>query len=326
MSYSVNSETFDNISALYEKPGLNLKWEPIFITPVWLEVWWKVFGGDRELSLSVVREDDEIIGIAPLIIGNGTARIIGSPDLCDYFDFIVSPGRENDFFNALLDDLPDRGVTTLDLLSLRPDSNVMTFFAGLAKSRGCEVAVTPDEVTLEMNLPPTWEEYLAVLNTKQRHEVRRKLRRLEEAGDITYRSTGDPDEVRESLPVFFKMFTESRTDKSDFLTEQRETFFRAMTGAMSEAGMLRLGTLEVDSVPAAMIVYFDYNDTVYLYNSGYEPGYNSLSAGLMSKVLCIKESIESGKKAFDFLKGSEVYKSRLGGVEVPLSDCRITIR
>ena len=125
--------------------------------------------------------------------------------------------------------------------------------------------------------------------------------------------------------TFLKMFTESRDDKADFLTDERELFFRSMTESMSSAGILKLGILEIETIPAAMIMYFDYNDNIYLYNSGFEKDYVSLSVGLLSKVLCIKDSIESGKKVFDFLKGNEVYKSRLGGHTTQLSDCRISI-
>jgi CelD/BcsL family acetyltransferase involved in cellulose biosynthesis len=51
-----------------------------------------------------------------------------------------------------------------------------------------------------------------------------------------------------------------------------------------------------------------------------------LSVGLLSKVLCIKDSIERGKKRFDFLKGREAYKYRLGGREVPIYNCQIVLR
>jgi CelD/BcsL family acetyltransferase involved in cellulose biosynthesis len=63
---------------------------------------------------------------------------------------------------------------------------------------------------------------------------------------------------------------------------------------------------------------FDYRNNIYLYNSGYNPEYSWLSAGILSKALCIKDSIEKGRKRFDFLKGDEVYKYHLGGQELPL--------
>ena len=109
------------------------------------------------------------------------------------------------------------------------------------------------------------------------------------------------------------------------MTDKMRSFFDLLAGAMAGAGLLKLGMLELDGRPLAEIMCFDYQDCIYLYNSGYDPGYVSLSAGLLSKVLAIKDSIEKGRKKFDFLKGAEIYKSHLGGKEVPLYRCTITI-
>jgi CelD/BcsL family acetyltransferase involved in cellulose biosynthesis len=119
---------------------------------------------------------------------------------------------------------------------------------------------------------------------------------------------------------------ESRQDKAAFLTEQMKSYFNLLVNTMAGNGLLRLGVLELDSKPVAEIMCFDYNDCIYLYNSGYDPKYVSLSAGLLSKVFAIKDSIEKGKKRFDFLKGAETYKYHLGGKEVPLYRCRISIK
>jgi CelD/BcsL family acetyltransferase involved in cellulose biosynthesis len=143
---------------------------------------------------------------------------------------------------------------------------------------------------------------------------------------VEYRLVKDGTAIPEVMDIFLKLFAESREDKATFLTSQRESFFRSLADTMAEVGLLRLGILELDSLPKATIMYFDYNDCIYLYNSGYDLQYNSLSVGLLSKVLCIQESIEKGKKRFDFLKGDEIYKYHLGGKEVPLSRCRITIK
>jgi CelD/BcsL family acetyltransferase involved in cellulose biosynthesis len=122
------------------------------------------------------------------------------------------------------------------------------------------------------------------------------------------------------------MFVTSRQDKADFMTEQMERFFRLLVTAMQDIGLLKLGALELDNRAVAEILCFDYNNCMYLYNSGYEPEYTSLSAGLLSKVLAIKDSIEKGMNKFDFLKGAEPYKYHLGGQEVPLFRCQIIIK
>ena len=70
---------------------------------------------------------------------------------------------------------------------------------------------------------------------------------------------------------------------------------------------------------------FDYDSSHYLYNSAYDPQFGHLSVGLLTKILCLKESIQKGMKKWNFLKGAEPYKYRLGGQEVPLYNCLITI-
>ncbi|HEY90480.1 MAG TPA: GNAT family N-acetyltransferase, partial [Dehalococcoidia bacterium] len=168
-------------------------------------------------------------------------------------------------------------------------------------------------------------EYLQLLNSKQRHEVRRKLRRLEEAGSVEYRFIDNSEFVPGFMDVFLDLFGESRDDKAAFMTAGMEVFFRAMAMEMSGAGLLRGGVLELDSVPVAAIITFDFNDIVYLYNSSLTEEHRALSVGVLSKALCIRDSIERGKKMFDFLKGDEHYKYQLGGQEVQLYRCRISL-
>ncbi len=302
-----------------------MQWGSIFVLPPWLAVWWQQFGSGAQLQLTVVRRGEEVIGVAPLLVREGTASLLGSPDVCDYVDFVVCPGRETAFFTVLLDDLIKNGINCLDLGLLRHDSTALVHLAGVARDRGYQVNCHPEDVSLEMNLPSTWEEYLETLTAKQRHEVRRKLRRLSEMGAVNYRVVHDVTAVNNAMDDFLRMFAQSRQDKSVFLTSRTESFFRSLAEAMARAGLLRLGILELSGRAAAMVLCFDYNGCRYLYNSGYDPQYRYLSVGLVSKVLCIKNSLDEGKQRFDFLKGGEPYKYRLGGREVPLYRCQITI-
>ncbi len=89
--------------------------------------------------------------------------------------------------------------------------------------------------------------------------------------------------------------------------------------------MLRLTVLELRDEPAASVLCFDDGSTVYLYNNGYDPRFGHLSVGLLSKLYTIRESIERGRKKYDFLKGAEPYKFRLGGRPVPLWRCSVSL-
>ena len=324
MSYTYASLSFDSLESSWNDLRHKLNWDSVFVLPRWLKVWWQAFGEDSKLYLFEVRENRNVIGIAPLMVKESKASFIGSADVCDYMDFIVAPGKELPFFTAVLDKLQKDGIKELCLESLRHDSTVMACLVDLAKGKGYEVTCTRENVSLDLELPSSWDDYLRTLNPKQRREIGRKFRRLEEEGDINYRiiESAKP----ELLDIFFRLMRVSREDKAAFLTPQMESFFRALAQTMSQAGMLRFGVLEISAKPVAVVMCFDYNDKVYLYNSGYDPEYGYVSAGLLSKLLSIKDSIERGRKVYDFLKGPEEYKYRLGGREIPIYSCRIVLR
>lgn len=323
---TVTPESFDSLASYWFNPRYPLRWDCIFVLPPWLEVWWRESGSRAESYLCAVRQQETIIGIAPLLLEEEEAFFMGSTDVCDYLDFIVAPGREHVFFDILLHDLRQKGVRRLDLKLVRLDSTVLTHLVDIARDRGCEVSCRVEDVSLELDLPTTWEEYLGMLTAKQRHEIKRKLRRLGETGEVNYRIIEDSEAVPDAIDIFLRLFRESREDKKVFMTVRRESFFRSMAKAMAQARLLKVGILELDALPVAAIMCFDHNNTMYLYNSGYDPQYSSLSIGLISKVLCIKDSIERGRRKFDFLRGGEQYKYHLGGREVPLFNCQITFK
>ncbi len=276
--------------------------------------------------MRAVRNGEQVVGVASLLVKDGVAAFVGSPDVCDYLDFVVQPGMEEAFFTVLLDDVVARGLDRLDLGPVRADSTVLAHLVGVARKRGYQVECRQEDVSLELALPATWEGYLEQLTSKQRHEVRRKLRRLSEMGDIEYRIIQDVAAVDRTMDDFLRMFAGSWQDKSVFLTPRIESFFRSLADTMARAGLLRIGVLELNGRAAAMVMCFDYLDCRYLYNSGYDAQYGYLSVGVLSKVFCIKNSLEQGIPRFDFLKGDESYKSYLGGKEIPLSRCQITVR
>lgn len=325
MSYTLAVESPDSLTASWESLQ-HLRWDHVFVLPCWLEAWWRELGSGSDLYLCVVREEEMVIGIAPLLLKDGRASFIGSQDICDYLDFVVTPGREQDFFDILFDNLSQRGVRRLDLNCLRTDSAALASLVATARDRGYEVTYGPEDVSLEIDLPATWEEYLGMLNPKQSGEVKRKLRRLQEAGDIDYRVVADSEAVPHTVDVFLRLLRDSRADKAAFMTAQRESFFRAIARNMAEAGILRFGLLQLNAAPVAAVMYFDCHNKVYLYNSGYDRRYSSLSVGLLSKVLCIKDSIQRRKETFDFMKGGEAYKYRLGGREIAIYGCQIALK
>jgi len=325
MSRTIAVESFNEITSSWDKLRHCLRWSCIFALPAWLKAWWEAFGADEQLYLRTLRNGQRIIGFAPLMVNNDTASFIGSPNVCDYMDFAIAPGEESNFFEILLGDLRSKGINKLDLGPVRADSTVLKHLLTIARRRGYDVNCSPEDVSLELDLPPTWDDYLATLSSKQRHEIRRKLRRLWEADNVEYCCIEVGSRAEDHLDAFLKLFALSKDVKASFMDSRMESFFRSLAKTMADIGLLRFGILQVNGIPAAMTMGFDYDNSHYLYNSAYDPQFGFLSVGLLSKVLCLKESIQRGMKRWNFLKGGEPYKYRLGGQEVPLYNCLITI-
>ncbi len=260
--------------------------------PEWLRVWWEYFGNESTINILSIANQQEVVGLAPLQIKDNRATFIGSINVCDYLDFIITTGKEGVFFETLLGHLAEQGIKDLDLGLLRPDSTVRASLVNVAENRGCKVSISPEDVSLEIELPPTWDDYLRLLKGKQRHEVKRKFRRLHEAGDVDFRIVEDPDTISDQLPTFFDLFKLSSDEKAVFMTGQMLSFFQALTTAMAEAKILKLYMLHLNGKPVAASMCFDFDDTLHLYNSGFHPRFRALSVGLLCKVLSLKDAIE----------------------------------
>ncbi len=115
MEYTVTEESFASLNSYWADFKQDLNWNTLFVLPSWSEVWWQIFGSDFQLYLRAVRQGEKIIGIAPLLVKGGIASIIGGTDVCDYLDFIVTPGMEDGFFNVLLNDLEQNGISQLNV-------------------------------------------------------------------------------------------------------------------------------------------------------------------------------------------------------------------
>ena len=317
----VETVDFSKYEELWHQYGATWKWANPFITPPWLKAWYRVFGGGREPLLTLVSNDRGPLGIAPLMIEGTTARIIGSADLCDSGDLIVAPNQERLLFRGLCNFLESHGIHRLVLEPVRPDSTVFSIARSLESEERWRCTITPVSHSLEMELPGSWQDYLDRLSSKQRHEVRRKLRRLYESGDVVMNEIGDADQIVGALDRFIELFKLSRKDKAAFMNRERERFFRELAAELCGVGMLRLQEITINGVSAAMVLSIEYADCLYLYNNGFNPKYRANSIGLLSKVLSIRSAIEAQLTTYDFLGGTERYKYQLGGTEIELYSC-----
>lgn len=323
MAYTVRREELASLHAEWAAL-LEQQAEPVpFLHPAWQRVCLEEFRAGRELLLLSVRDGESLLGIAPLLRGDGRLSFVGHYSFCDYMDFVVAPERSGDFFPALLDALLAETWTELELRGLREGSPTLAELLPLAEGAGLAVEREVEAVAPRVALPASWEQYLDALPKKSRHELRRKLRRLQAAGELELRAYTALEDVETHLPLLLRFMVESRMDKAAFMSEQMGRFFHRMARALAQEGLARLYVLELDAKPIAAVLCFDQGGQLFMYNSGYDPEYASLAAGLASKALCLRDAIESGRRCVDFLRGDEPYKYDLGGKDRTVYRCLI---
>lgn len=324
MPPSVQESDFDEAQAAWEDILPGCATDTVYVTPSWQRVWWRHFGEGAELHILKLVDGGTLTGIAPLKLSGNVLSLVGNADLFDYNDFPVVAGREADFYPALWSYIARLNWTSLELQSIPEGSPTLRYAVQEAERAGLSIESREEDKAPFADLPASWDDFVSSLSKKRRHELRRKMRRAEAAGEMSQYVFTSPEDVARSMPEFALLLRSSSEDKARFLTLPRERFFADAAVELARRSQLRLSFLELDGAKVASNIVIDYGDSYLLYNSGYDPEYSDLSVGLVNKALTIKEGIEAGKRRFDFLRGTERYKYDLGAEDRAVY--RLTVR
>lgn len=246
-------------------------------------------------------------GLLPFRETEGSLAFIGDPDLTDYH----SPLGEG-VAGLVAGLLEDTQLDRAEFDSL-PAEAVDDLVAGF-EAAGWSASTDENEVAAVLALPEAFDAYLALIGKKERHEVRRKRRRYERMVGETLHETHHGEGW--AFDEFSRLHRLAPGKKGEFLTEERLEVFRRLAGLDG----WRLDLLRTPNDAAAAVV-FGYSDTTgyYLYNSAYDPELSDASPGVVLLGSMIEMAISEKLGRFDFLKGDEAYKFRLGAEARPLS-------
>ena len=297
----------------------------LFLTWQWQTEWSRAFAADRpQQILTATDADGSLAGVLPLYEdAPGRQRIIGGVDVSDYLDLVAVAGREEEIWQALLQHRAGQ-PGEWDLHGIRAASATTAVVPALAPGHGLEATVERQDRCPVLALPKTWDEYLAKLSGKDRHELRRKMRRLErELPGATARAHAEPAGWDEAMTRFLTLHRLSKVGKARFMDERMERFFHDVTLALAHRGWGRLWFLESEGVPVASFLCMEHGGSVGLYNSGFDPAHARLAPGIVLLAHVIRDAIERGVPVFDFLRGEESYKRDFGPTSEHLLNIRI---
>ena len=301
----------------------------VFAYPGWNRAWWDEFKAGKDLLLMMMKRKGETVAVVPLYrrtdTGRKTLRFVGGIDLTDYLGPICALEDREAVAAALVDWLATTDVEweEFDAHNMPVPLGFTEYLVERADAKGFTYELEQEETSAVLPLPTTWDAYLASLVSKERHELKRKRRRLErEHPDARFR-TATPETLDADFKTFVEMHRGAEGHKGHFMKPEIATFFRRVADTFMPLGWLRLDFLEIGDTAVASTFGFEIERKFYLYNSAYEPDAARLSPGLVLVSELVKESIEKGLEIFDFLRGPERYKYQLGAQAVPLNNVRI---
>ena len=290
----------------------------------YLSQWWQTRGGGEwpsaELVLVSASENDQLIGIAPLFIaehdGQRALMLVGSIEISDYLDLIVCEQDSQRFLSGLLDFLSSESNhwSALDWYNIPDSSPTLAALKAAADRRGWSHHEETYHPTPRIPLSGSFEEYLARIDKKQRHEIRRKMRRAAESEkNVRFTIVNGTEDINAGINAFFDLMAQEPS-KAEFLhSAMREQMTATIQNAHSQ-GYLWLAFLEIGGTKTAASLNFDYKNKLWGYNSGVSSEHRELSPGWVLLAHTIQWCCENGRYEFDFMRGDEEYKYRFGGV------------
>ena len=300
----------------------------IFTTPEWHRLWWEEFSDGKDLIVLEMRAGERPVALVPLYRktedDRKILRFVGGIDLTDYLGPICSEEDRHAVADALVQFLAAKpGWDEFDAHNMPVPFGFAEFLVESADRQGLRFTLEQEETAAVLRLPETWEAYLESLDSKERHELKRKRRRLlrEHPDAMTREST--PETLDADLKIFVDMHRGTEGHKGHFMNPDMATFFERIARTFMPLGWLRFHFLEVGGEAVASTFGFELDGTFYLYNSAYEPEARRLSPGLILVSNLIEDAIERGLEVFDFLRGPERYKYQLGSEAVPLNNVRV---
>jgi CelD/BcsL family acetyltransferase involved in cellulose biosynthesis len=316
---------FDELKNEWDNLIDPLRAESIFLIREWQRLWWKHLGQGTLIVLTCRDDASQLLGIAPWFIDTDdklrTIRTIGCSDVADYLDVLIKPGAEDLVWAGLIAFLLSDASPQwdrIDLCNLPLKSRTLAALPAIARHLELQSQVDIQDHCPIIELPQSFDECLASLSRTRRQSLRHKRRMMADAGAKWHKIGADGD-IDPALGLFCRLMAASHPDKAAFLKRPgMESFFLEMGRRMLEGRLMELCFLTIEGAPIAAVWQFAYGDSVMFYNSGWSPQFAHLSPGIVLLSHCIEDAIQRGFRRYDFLRGTEGYKYRLGGVNVPV--------
>jgi CelD/BcsL family acetyltransferase involved in cellulose biosynthesis len=306
----------------------------------WLATWWKHYGNssDRELHVLAVydvaeTEEGTLVGIAPwymehTTVGGTVIQPLGNGHVCtDHLSILCRPDYVGTVATTIANFLTDNDEwDRLELSSIDDDDEAIALLVAELEARDALVTAQQADNCWIVDLPGTWDEYLATLSNSHRRQLRKCYRENIESGRCRWHLVTQPSELEEAWQILIDLHQRRRSSLGDagcFVSPEFTSFHRDMIAQFLTLGVLRLSWTELDDKPFTAEYHFSGPDTVYTYQSGMDADRLDESPGRLAYLLTAKRAIEEGYSHLDFLRGDEQYKAHFRAQAKPALDYHV---
>ncbi|UCC80208.1 MAG: GNAT family N-acetyltransferase [Candidatus Zixiibacteriota bacterium] len=288
----------------------------IFISFEWLYSWWQVFGEGRRLYILLVRSDDEIVGIAPLMRSPGAKKtvieFIGTPDN-DYSDFILSGESEN-IVNKIISYLLERkwDWSVLNLSQIPDSSPTISILEGITDSWKNKCFIRQGD------LCPTYiyegsDEKRGEFSVKISRRHKPKINYFKKNGEPEIHYIGDPEKIERRLTDFYTFHINrwrGTNTPSNFTQKRYRDFYSGLIRELGSEKRIFLMEMIYNSRPVSFYLGFNFETVVYLYTPTYNVYYRKYSPGEIIHYYILEYFIRNGFNEVNLGRGGEPYKYR----------------
>jgi CelD/BcsL family acetyltransferase involved in cellulose biosynthesis len=295
----------------------------------WASTWWRHYGAGRTLGrkclcvLGVKDEAGRLVGIAPWYVQwspvwGRVLRFIGSGEVCsEYLGVLAEAGQEEPVAAALADWLAEAGAQEdrwdlAELTSVDAEDLATGFLIEALRSRELAVHCRRGPSCWRIELPGTWQEYLATLSRSRRKKIHRAENQWIKTGRAELYVVDCPADLARAQEILIDLHRrrrESLGQEQCFISARCIAFHREVMSPLLDRGRLKLYWIAIDGEPVAAEYIFSGGGVLYGYQAGMAPESVQLSPGHFGKMIGIRGAIAEGYRAFDFLRGDEPYKA-----------------
>ena len=296
----------------------------------WLEATYQHSLCDQSLCVLVVKEDQEPIGVLPLVNRRearrlGTARVLTYPlnDWGPYYGPIGSRPKET--LRAGLEYVLSHRERDWDLLDLRwtpPDAVDPANTVELLGELGLSTHARLRHQTSIVDLEGSWDEYVRARSKNWRSHYRRRHKRAAQAGKVRhlrYRPLGEA--LEESDPRFdlydtcVELANKSWQGSSETGNTLNHAAVREVLRAVHQQavrlGCLDLNLVYLDEQPISFAYNYHYQGHVFALRLGFDPEYSKLGPGNLVEELAIEDSFSRGDHIYELGPDAEESKRSL---------------